>query len=71
VKDSSKLRDALFTHMDEMSIQMDVLSSLSELKRNITINIKNITEGLEKGRCVNRQVEDMLNSKKQQKLRVA
>jgi len=71
MEDSSKLRDALFTHMDEMSLQMDALSSLSGISRNLTINIKNITKSIEKGKCVNRQIESMLNCKKQQKLRVA
>jgi len=71
VKNSSKLRDALFTHMDSMSLQMDVLNSLSEIKRNLIININSITKSIEKGRCVNRQIEDTLNCKKQQKVRVA
>lgn len=71
MEDSSKLRDALFTHMDEMALQMDVLSSLSQISRNLTINIKNITKSIEKGRCVNRQIEDTLNCKQQHKVRVA
>ena len=71
MEDSSKLRDALFAHMDEMAILMDVLSSLSEIKRNLIIDINSIAKSIEKGRCVNRQIEDTLNCKKQQKLRVA
>lgn len=71
MKDSSKMRDALFAHMDKMSIEMDILNSLSDIKRIITININNIIKSIEKGKCVNRQIESMLNCKKQQKLRVA
>ena len=71
MNDSSKLRDVLFAHMDEMSFQMDALSSLSEIKRNLIVDINSIAKSIEKGRCVNRQIESMLSCKKQQKVRVA
>ena len=60
MRPSSKLRDVLFTHMDEMSYQMDVLSSLSEISRQTAININNIVKSIEKGRCVNRNIENLI-----------
>ena len=64
VKFSSNARDILFTHMDELAIQMDVLSSLSDISRKTANNIDSIIKSIKKGRCVNRKIENLISEQK-------
>ena len=64
MKFSSNVRDILFTHMDEMSIQMDVLSSLSDISKETANNIDCIIKSIKKGRCVNRKIENLIKESK-------
>jgi len=64
LKFSSNARDILFTQMDELAIQMDVLSSLSDISRKTANNIDSIIKSIKKGRCVNRKIENLISEQK-------
>ena len=64
VKLSSNARDILFTQMDSLAIQMDVLSSLSDIGRKTANNIDSIIKSIKKGRCVNRKIENLIGESK-------
>ena len=60
MKFSSNARDILFTQMDSLAIQMDVLSSLSKIKEETVGSIDSIIKSIKKGRCVNRKIEKLI-----------
>ena len=64
MKFSSNARDILFTHMDEMAIQMDVLGSLNEINKKTFDSIDSIIKSIKKGRCVNRKIENLIGKSK-------
>ena len=64
MKFSSNARDILFTHMDSLAIQMDVLSSLSKVSKENANNIDSIIKSIKKGRCVNRKIEQLISESK-------
>ena len=61
---SSNARDILFTQMDSLAIQMDVLSSLSKIKKETDGSIDCIIKSIKKGRCVNRKIEELIGESK-------
>ena len=56
MKVSSNLREIIYTQMDGMAIQMDVIDSLNE-------NIHNIAKSINKGRQINKKIESLLKDK--------
>ena len=56
MKVSSNLREIIYTQMDGMAIQMDVIDSLYE-------NIHNIAKSINKGRQINKKIESLLKDK--------
>ena len=64
LKFSSNAKDILFTHMDSLAIQMDVLSSLSKINKETVGSIDCIIKSIKKGRCVNRKIENLISEQK-------
>jgi len=64
LKFSSNAKDILFTQMDSLAIQMDVLSSLSKVSKEHANNIDRIIKSIKKGRCVNRKIENLISEQK-------
>jgi len=56
--------------MDEMAIQMDVLTSLSKVSKETANNIDSIIKSIKKGRCVNRKIEELIGESKKDNIKV-
>lgn len=56
---STRARERIFGNMDALSIEMDALNNLNEVKQNINICINRINKIIERGQGYNRQLESL------------
>jgi hypothetical protein len=54
---STEARERIYSNMNTMSLELDALANLMEVRKGITGYINKITKSIEHGRCENQTLE--------------